>query len=49
MWQVLQGLIDRTRATLNLKVVQTIFGFRCRPRIKRLKENRLRRYAKLTQ
>jgi hypothetical protein len=40
MWQVLQGLIDRTRGTLNLKVVKTIFGFKYRPRVKRLKENR---------
>jgi len=39
MWQVLQGLIDRTRATLNLKVVKTIFGFKYRPRVKRLQEN----------
>ncbi len=39
MWQVLQGLIDRTRGTLNLKVVKTIFGFKYRPRVKRLKEN----------
>ena len=28
MWQRLQGLIDRTRGTLNLKVVKTIFGFK---------------------
>jgi hypothetical protein len=40
MWQVLQGLIDRTRGILNLKVVKTIFGFKYRPRVKRLKENR---------
>jgi len=40
MWQVLQGLIDRTRGTLNLKVVKTIFGFKYRPRVQRLKENR---------
>jgi hypothetical protein len=40
MWQVFQGLIDRTRRTLNLKVVKTIFGFKYRPRIKRLKKNR---------
>ena len=35
MWQVLQGLIDRTRGSLNLKVVKTIFGFKYRPRVKR--------------
>jgi hypothetical protein len=40
MWQVLQGLIDRTRATLNLKAVKTIFGFQYRPRVSRLKQNR---------
>lgn len=40
MWQVLQGLVDRTRGTLSLKVVKTIFGFKYRPRIQRLKQNR---------
>ena len=29
--QVFQGLIDRTRAPLNLKTVRTIFGYRHRP------------------
>ena len=40
MWQVLQSLIDRTRGKLDLKAVKTIFGFKYRPRVKRLKENR---------
>jgi len=40
MWQVLQSLIDRNRGKLDLKAVKTIFGFKYRPRVKRLKENR---------
>lgn len=40
MWQVLQGLIDRNRGILNLKLVKTIFGFKNRPQLKRLKQNR---------
>ena len=40
MWHGLQGLIDRNRGKLNLKVGKTIFGFKDRPRVKRLKENR---------
>jgi hypothetical protein len=39
MWEVLQRLVDRTRAKLDLKVVKTIFGFKYRPRVKRLKQN----------
>jgi hypothetical protein len=39
MWEVLQRLVDRTRARLDLKVVKTIFGFKYRPRVKRLKQN----------
>jgi len=40
MSQVLQRLIDRNRGKLDLKVVKTIFGFKYRPRVKRLKQNR---------
>jgi hypothetical protein len=40
MWQVLQGLIDRNRGTLNLTAVKTIFGWKNRPRVKQLKQNR---------
>jgi hypothetical protein len=40
MEQVFQGMIDHTRAKLNLKRVQTIFGRRQRP--KALREGRLR-------
>jgi hypothetical protein len=40
MYQVMQSLIDRTRGALNLKTVKTIFGFKKRPTIKRLKQNR---------
>jgi hypothetical protein len=40
MWEVLQGLVDRNRRLLNLKMVKTIFGFKCRPRVKQLRENR---------
>jgi hypothetical protein len=36
MWEVLQRLIDRRRARLDLKVVKSIFGFKYRPRVKRL-------------
>lgn len=39
MWEVLQRLVDRTRSKLDLKVVKTIFGFKRRPRIQRLKQN----------
>ena len=39
MWEVLQRLVDRTRARLDLKVVKTIFGFKYRPRVKRLQQN----------
>jgi hypothetical protein len=39
MWEILQRLVDRSRARLDLKVVKTIFGFKYRPRVKRLKEN----------
>lgn len=38
MWQVLQGLIDRNRGTLNLPMVKTIFGRKYRPRVQRLLE-----------
>ena len=40
MWEVLQGLVDRNRRLLNLKVVKTIFGFKHRPRVKQLRKNR---------
>jgi hypothetical protein len=39
MWEILQGLVDRTRSRLDLKVVKTIFGFKKRPRVKRLQKN----------
>jgi hypothetical protein len=39
MWELLQRLVDRTRARLDLEVVKTIFGFKRRPRLKRLKQN----------
>jgi hypothetical protein len=39
MWEVLQRLVDRTRSRLDLKVVKTIFGFKRRPSVKRLKQN----------
>jgi len=39
MWEILQGLVDRTRSRLDLKVVKTIFGFKKRPSVKRLKKN----------
>src|ERR1017187_10236112 len=39
MWELLQRLVDRTRASLDLEVVKTIFGFKRRPRLKRLKQN----------
>jgi hypothetical protein len=42
MWEVLQRLVDRTRARLDLQVVKTIFGFKCRPRVKRLQQNQWR-------
>jgi len=38
MWEVFQGLVDRTLARLDLKVVKTIFGFKNRPSVKRLKK-----------
>ena len=31
MEQIFQGLIDRTRARLNVKKLRTIFGFKTRP------------------
>jgi hypothetical protein len=40
MWEILQRLVDRTRSRLDLKVVKTIFGFKNRPRVKRLKQNK---------
>jgi len=39
MWEVLHRVVDRTRARLDLKVVKTIFGFKNRPRVKRLQQN----------
>jgi hypothetical protein len=39
MWELLQRLVDRTRSRLDLQVVKTIFGFKKRPRVKRLKQN----------
>jgi len=39
MWEILQRLVDRTRSRLDLKVVKTIFGFKKRPSVKRLKKN----------
>jgi len=39
MWEILQRLVDRSRSRLDLKVVKTIFGFKNRPSVKRLKAN----------
>lgn len=40
MWEILQGIVDRNRRRLDLKKVKTIFGFKHRPRVKRLQQNR---------
>jgi hypothetical protein len=39
MEQVFQALVDRTRAPLDLKTIKTIFGYRRRPRYRKLEKH----------
>ncbi len=44
MDKVFDGTIDRTRASLDIKTVRTIFGYKCRPFRRVFKENKMPRF-----